>query len=52
MGKAKRAHVFGNPDAMVGTALRAFAHLTEPPYSAAICLGAGGGLARSAASWA
>ncbi|MEH2486143.1 hypothetical protein [Bradyrhizobium sp. AZCC 2230] len=37
---------------MVGTARCAFAHPTGPSYSAAICLGAGGGLAKSAASWA
>ncbi|UVO39793.1 hypothetical protein KUL72_16235 [Bradyrhizobium arachidis] len=33
-------------------ALRAIRYATESPYSAAICLGAGGGFARSAASWA
>ena len=39
------AHLQGCPTLRIAFASR-------PPYSAAICLGAGGGLARSAASWA
>ncbi|MGC0394338.1 hypothetical protein ACVIU7_000296 [Bradyrhizobium liaoningense] len=51
--KRKRAHVFFVVNGRWWARRKcAFAHPMGPPYSAAICLGAGGGLARSAASWA